>query len=149
MTFNIHWPAETVTATIDEIRDNIGREVEVYVKVAGEACPTCTLDVTTNLSADPFCPTCSGTYWINTLSGWSVNAHVRWRSTDQPKYTPGGIIDEGDCHVTIKYTEAALSNIQNSDHFIVDSRDMYMKNYKLRGAPEPNRITVTLLEDND
>jgi hypothetical protein len=133
----------------DSIRESIQRAITVNVKVAGTPCPTCDLDPITNTSLDSFCETCSGVYWLNTTSGWLVSGHVRWMGADQPYYTPGGVIDTGDCLVTIKYTVSGLAHVQNSDSFIVDGRDMYLKKYILRGVPTVDRIRIILKEDSE
>ena len=142
------FPTNTVD-TIDAIRDEIGRQITINVKVQGTACPVCDLDPITNTSTDSFCETCSGVYWLNTTSGISTYAHIRWGGSDQPMYTAGGVIDMGDCIATIKYTETLLSGVQNSDHFIVDDKDMYLKKYILRGVKPLNRIRVILKEDSN
>jgi len=145
MGFGISWPTNT-TDIIDEIRYTIGRDILINVRVSGTACPDCSLDPVTNLSTDPFCATCAGEYWLNTISGVTCSAHVRWKSTDQPLRVAGGIIDEGDCYVTIALS-GHLGCVQSSVSYVVDDKLMYMKNYKVRGVPQPNRITVVLLED--
>lgn len=146
MSFGITWPANT-TDIINRIRDVIGRLVTFYVTVTGTPCTTCTLDPVTNLATDPFCVECSGKYWKDTLSGWPCSGHVRWRNADKPLWSPGGIIDEGDCKVTIAYSGMALYNVQHSEYVEVDGFMMYVKDFKLRGVQPVNRITVTLLED--
>lgn len=132
---------------IDEIRSVIGREITIYVTVSGVACTQCDLDPTTGLATNPFCSECGGNYWTTTTSGVDVNAHVRWTNSEQPLYTEGGIIQEGDCKITITYSEDNLEYVRNSHHFLVDGKEMYMKNYAPKGAPSINRIAVTLLED--
>ncbi len=135
MSFSITWPPNT-RAVIDKIREAIGREITIYVTVTGVVCTTsgCSLDPVTNLSTDPFCPGCEGNYWVDTISGWTCSAHIRWRQTDQPLWTAGGIIDEGDCKVTIANSGVALYNVQHSKYFVVDDIDLYMKSYFLKGG---------------
>lgn len=137
------------TDTLDEIRSKIERPITINVKVAGTGCPVCDLDPITNTSTDSFCTTCSGLYWLNTVSGYVVSGHVRWMGTDQPLFTEGGVIDTGDCIVTIKYTVLNLANVENSDSFIVDGRDLYRKEHVLKGVRNLNRIRIVLKEDND
>lgn len=151
MSFTPIWPSNRVRSIIDAIREAIGRVITIYVNVSGTACsdPGCSLDPVTNLSTNQFCVTCGGNYWIATTSAWACSAHVRWRSAEQLLWATGGIIDEGDCKVTIAYSGDALHNVQNSDYFIVDGRDMYMKNYRLKGVQPVNRIAITLLEDKE
>lgn len=137
------------TATLDEIRSKIERAITINVSIQGDPCPVCDLDPITNTSTDSFCVTCSGLYWINTTSGFSVSGHVRWLSADQPMYSEGGVIDTGDCIVTLKHTAEILSGVQNSYSFIVDNRDLYLKKYVLKGVRNLNRIRVILKEDSD
>lgn len=145
-TFGVTWPNTTIIT--DAIRGVIGRNIMIYVNVSGTACPTCDLDPVTNFSTDPWCPTCGGVYWIDAISGVTYSAHVNWGQAYQPLRVAGGIIDEGDCIITIKNTAEALENVRASNYYVVDTRDLYMKNYELRGAP-PNRIRITLLEDKE
>jgi hypothetical protein len=142
-------PFPDTTATLDEMRALIQRPITINVKVQGTPCPACDLDPITGTSTDSFCATCSGLYWINTISGYSTSGHVRWMGADQPLYTPGGTIDIGDCIVTLKYTSTNLTNVQNSDHFIVDDRDLYVKDYVMKGVRQLNRIRVILKEDSE
>lgn len=146
--FGVTWPTNT-TAITDAIRGVIGRNITIYVNVSGTACPVCDLDPVTNLATDPFCPACDGNYWIDAVSGWVCSGHVNWGQAYRPLWVAGGIIDEGDCIVTIKNTAEALSNVRDSNYYVVDTRDLYMKSYELRGAPVPNRIRITLLEDKE
>lgn len=148
MTFQITYPSNT-KSIIDDIRGTIGRNITINVSVEGDPCPACELNPVTNTSVDSFCTTCSGLYWINTTSGYTISGHVRWLSAGEPMYTPGGIIDVGDCIVTVEYTETNLTNVENSDHFIVDDKDLYLEEYVLRGVPDINRIRIILKEDSE
>lgn len=136
------------TETLDAIRATIERPITINVKVQGTPCSACELDPITNTSVNSFCTVCSGLHWINTISGYTISGHVRWTRLEQPMYSPGGIIDQGDCIVTVKYSELTLTNIQNSDHFIVDERDLYLKNYVKKGVRQLNRIRIILKEDS-
>ncbi len=147
-TFGVTWP-ENITAITDNIRGVIGRNIMIFVNVSGTACPVCDLDPVTDLATDPWCPICGGSYWIDAISGVTYSAHVHWGPAYQPRWVSGGVIDEGDCTITIKNTDAALEHVRASNYYVVDTRDLYMKNYELRGAPAPNRIRITLLEDKE
>lgn len=144
---SISWPSDT-TDVIDRIRDAIGRNITVYTTVSGVACTVsgCELDPVTNLSTDSFCPTCSGFYWINTISGLVLNAHVRLRNIDIPVWTVGGFIVDGDAQVQVKYTVSNLAAIDESAYFDVDGKHFLKKKLSLRGTPAVNRIVVTLDE---
>lgn len=150
MTFGITFPSDT-KEIIDEIRGVIGRDVTIFVTVTGIHCTaaTCSLDPVTNLSTDSFCTICGGNYWLETLSGYSCSGHIRWLGADKPMWVAGGVIEDGDCKVTITHSVENLTNVQNSHHFVVDDIEMYMKEYRLRGAKELNRIQIILLEDPD
>lgn len=143
---NITYPSNT-KEIMDDIRDVIGRDITIYTTVSGIPCSLCELDPTTGYSVDPYCSGCDGGYWTSTLSGYTVNAHVRWSQSEQPLWTSGGIIDEGDCKVTITYSEANLEIVQNADYFVVDGKELYMKHYIPKGVQELNRISIILLED--
>jgi hypothetical protein len=143
-------PAFPNTVAIkDAIRESIQRAILINVAVEGTPCPVCDLDPITQTSTDSFCYVCSGVYWLNTVSGYVCSGHIRWRMADQPMYTAGGIIDVGDCIVTIKHTESNLTAVENSDSFTIDGRDLYLKNYVLKGVQELDRIRIILKEDSD
>jgi len=142
----ITFPTDT-KEVIDDIREAIGRNVTINVKTTGTPCPVCDLDPVTNTSTDSFCETCDGKYWIDTTTPVVVLGHVRWIKNNQPLYTPGGVIDEGDCIVTIEYTAQNLQYVENSESWIVDGQDMYYKTHVPRGKPDINRIRVILKED--
>jgi hypothetical protein len=145
---NIIFPEDT-KETIDEIRDTIGRQITIHTLVTGIACPRCSLDPVTGLSASGLCPVCDGYYWMQTTSGVDIQAHVVWSKTEEKNWQSGGIIDDGDCYVTITYSGIYLDYVRNSEYFIVDSRDLYMQSWHLKGVPEPNRIKVILKEDTE
>jgi len=144
--FGITFPAHT-KEIIDEIRYTIGRNITIHVNVSGVPCTLCSLDPVTNLSTDPFCTGCNGAYWINTTSAWVCSAHVRWRRADQPLWSPGGIIETGDCKITIAHSGNALQNVKDSRYFEVDGHELYMKSYTLKGVQQLNRIAIVLTED--
>ena len=106
---------------IDDIREAIGREFTIVAQVSGISCPLCSLDPVTSLSVNTFCSGCGGTYWINTLSGYTLLGHVHWTSSEQPLWQPGGKIMEGDCTSTITYSGAYLNLLENADYCVVDN----------------------------
>jgi len=144
---SIYWPDNTITV-IDAIRDAIGRDITIYTTVSGIPCPAsgCSLDPVTNLSTNQFCDTCKGEYWINTVSGVTVLAHVRLRNVDIPVWTVGGLIVDGDAQVQLKYTETNINAIDNAEYFDVDGKQFVKKDISLRGVPTVNRVVVTLVE---
>ena len=150
MTFGVTFPSDT-KAIIDEIRGVIGRDVTIFVTVTGIPCTEagCSLDPVTNLSTDSFCTVCGGNYWLEATSGYTCSGHIRWLGADKPMWVAGGVIEDGDCKVTLTMSDENLNNVKNSHHFVIDEIEMYMKEYRLRGAKEINRIQVILLEDPD
>lgn len=138
---------------INDLRAITGRLVEVHVEEGRIACSGCSLDPVTDESTDSFCTVCDGLYWIPVISGYSISGHVRWGSADQPMYTPGGNIPEGECKVTVQYTANNLRYVEDGEYWVVDGKTLYMKNFKLKGIRgnneehEPNRIAVRLIEE--
>lgn len=146
MTLSISWPTNT-KEVVDKIRTAIGRDITFMKKYTGERCTACDLDPLTGESEEPFCPTCSGYGYITTLSGTNVLAHVNWTDIDPKEFHPGGRIYTGDCRVSVEYTDENLALVTASDYIIVDSRELYLKDYDLRGVPDINRIVVDLIQD--
>ncbi len=143
----ITWPSDTTTV-IDDIRDAIGREITIYRTISGIACTAsgCALDPVTNLSVNSLCPTCSGFYFINTVSGLIVNAHVRLKNVDTPIWTVGGFILEGDAQFQIKYTTTNIEAVDDMAYTVMDNKTFVKKDISLRGIPTINRIVVALEE---
>ncbi len=150
MPVTITWPTDT-TDVIDAIRDAIGRNITINVTVSGTACtePGCDLNPVTNLSTDQYCDTCHGNYWLNTTSGWAVNAHVTWKPSDTPVWVTGGNIVEGDCLVQIKYSASILDLVNEATNFVVDGKELLKDAVILRGTPDINRILITLEEQEE
>lgn len=144
---SITWPSNTTTV-IDDIRDAIGRDITIYQTTSGLPCPAsgCGLDPVTDLSINSFCPTCSGFYWINTVSGLTMTAHVRLRNVDTPIWTVGGFLLEGDAQFQIKYTVANIAAVDGMEYVIIDDKTFVKKDISLRGVPTVNRIVVALEE---
>lgn len=143
----ISWPSNTVQK-IDAIRDAIGRDIVAYVPISGVPCTEvgCELDPMTNLSTNQFCPICGGNYWLATVSGYVMNAHVRHKIDDLPYRTAGGIVFDGDAIIQVKYTTENMLAVDTADYFEVDGKEFIKEKYSLRGVPEVNRIVVTLKE---
>lgn len=146
MSNGITWPSNTVTI-IDEIRDAIGRDILINVTISGISCPASgcgVLDPVTNLAVNQFCPVCSGLYWINTISGYIVNAYIQWGKGEIPIWETGGMIIDGDCVVQLKYTPANITAVDDSTNFVVDGKVLIKESVEYRGVPNINRVLVTL-----
>lgn len=133
---------------IDEIRDLLGRSVQINIPVSGIACaePGCDLDPVTGLSTDQFCETCDGDYWINTTSGYSLTARVLYKTVGIPVWNPHGMLFDGDLQLRIKYSDDHLNYVETGESFVVDEKTYILKGYELRGVPDPNRIVISLIE---
>lgn len=145
----ISWPSRVHRETvIDEIRHAIGRDIVINIPITGIACDNASdsLDPVTNLSTNQFCPTCHGTYWLNTTSGITVSAHVTWKPSEIVGWYPGGQIVEGDCLIQIKYTVSSYAWATEAENFIVDGRTLKRRSITLRGVPELNRVLIALDE---
>jgi hypothetical protein len=143
----IAWPSASEISLIDDIRDAIGREVTFYVVASSVPCSICSLDPVTNESTNSFCPICSGTYFIPTYSGVSLNAHITWGGTDQLQWQTGGQLFDGDCRLQIKYTPSNVLVVENSKWVDVDGKRLAQSKVHLRGVKELNRILVDLIQD--
>lgn len=150
---NITWP-EGTKSVIDDIRDVVGRGVIIYVQEGRITCPSgCGYDPVNDASMDAFCSGCDGHYWIEIISGYSLSGHVRWGSIDQTMWTPGGWIPEGQCKVTVEYSELNLDHVERGQSWLVDDKTMYLKNFQLRGirgdaeVHGPSRIAVFLKQE--
>jgi len=140
------------TKTIkDAIRLVIGRDIDFVFKSFTE-CPTCSglgyHDEVNESSLNSFCTVCSGVYWIPTESIVTKNAHVRWRSADEPRQETGGETIIGDCIITI--SSDALTSIQlgSIQEIRVDERKLVPMRTIPRGVPNIDRYRIIAREWN-
>lgn len=146
MAITITWPDNT-REVINAIRGTIGRLVTFYTIESTSGCVTCTYDPVNNASTDPFCPTCSGNYWLITYSGTQISGHVRWYPFHEQDFTSAGINYEGDCVVTIEHTSGHMNIVNNTEYIVVDGIRTLIDRYVLRGKPDVNRIRLLLKEE--
>lgn len=141
------FPAPTNSReTIQAIINEIGREVTFYVVETVSGCSLCSLDPITNTATDSFCPSCAGEYWLPIYSGVVYSGKVTWGKSEEKEWATAGLLDNGDCVVTIMHTPEAENIVYSSEYVIVDRREMDVKNIVLRGVPEINRMLVVLKE---
>ena len=144
----ITFPSNT-KQIIDAIRTAIGRDIIAEV-ITVSGCSVCSLDPVTNTSVDSFCPVCSGLYWIETISGATILAHVNQKPLDNLQWVTGGKYFEGDATVQVEYNAVNLDLIERSKYFIVDGKRFEKDKIELRGVPNVNRIILILKErDNE
>ncbi len=144
---NISWPSEeTRLDYLLSLEEVVWRPISFEYVASISGCSVCSLDPITDTSTDSFCPTCSGVYWIKTISGVDIKAHVTWKSADGLDWYSGGQQFVGDCLVKVIYNAYNFTIIDNSDGVFVDDRDMQISKVNLLGAPTINRITLSLKE---
>lgn len=144
---NLSWPSENIRDGFNRASiAAIGRPVEFFYVYSSYACPICDLDPITNTSVDSFCPVCSGSHWIELISGVSISGHVTWKYSEALNWYAGGQQMDGDATIRINYSPSVYEIVDKTKYMIVDSREMQIKRLNLRGAPEYNRIVISVLE---
>jgi len=141
----IIWPDNT-DEIIDSIRDAIGREIEFEYLAGTIPCSACSLDPVTNTSDDSFCPVCSGLYWIETISGYTVSGVVTWGPSDRPEWESGGQMLGGDCVIQVNLDDDILEILPKTKTVVVDEHTMEIRRKQLRGVKNLNRILISLIE---
>jgi len=144
---NILWPSNT-RDVINNIINEIGRDVTFYTSTLS-GCYNCSLDPVTNTSINSFCPVCSGTYWIATLSGYDIKAHVTWKYADQDDWHTGGHVFLGDGIIKVMYSGPYMDIINDTDFAVVDGKEVDIERVTLLGVPSINRIILDFKERND
>lgn len=142
------WPSNT-REVISGIIDQIGRDVEIFFVWSSYACPDCSLDPITNTSSDSFCPTCSGEYWVDVMSGVTRLAHVTWKFDYGNEFQTGGRNMIGDARVKIMHSDADEALVKQSKYLVVDDKIMNLEKTTLLGAPQVNRIIMDLKEKEE
>jgi len=136
-----------LTHIINDIRNLIGRDITFYTVASSIPCPTCDLNPVTQEATDPFCPTCSGVYFIPIYSGLTVPAHITWGKADRMNWVTGGQFFEGDCRAQIEYNDTSLYAAKNAKYVVVDNIRMTVNDIGRRGVPDLNRLVLTLNEE--
>ncbi len=143
----ISWPSEESRGDfLTALEETVWRPVSFEYVVGVSGCYVCSLDPITDTSTDSFCPLCSGVYWLKTISGINLNAHVTWANSESKNWYSAGQQFDGDCSVKVIYNVSNYGIILNSNGVVVDDRDMQIMKVKLLGAPTVNRITLSLKE---
>lgn len=141
----ITFPSNT-NKVIDSIRQAIGRPITIIYQVGVSGCSVCSLDPITNESTDPFCPVCSGHYWIPIYSGHTTIAHVFWKSGEQLDWLPGGQLYDADVTIQIGYSGNIEQILNSAKYYEVDGRKFEEEKRIYRGVPSINRVIVFLRE---
>lgn len=135
---------------INEIRGVIGRDVIFNTIVLSECTASgCSLNPITQTSTNPFCPNCSGSYFLETYSGVSISGHCSWKPAEKLSWLPGGQQFDGDVRIQIEYNTDNLSVLEDTDHIIVDGRKVEIKQTTYRGFKDLNRILVDCIVVED
>jgi len=147
---NLGWPIKSVRNDfLNATLAVIGRPVDFFYVYSSYACPICDLDPVTNTSTDSFCPVCSGSYFIDVLSGVSISGHVTWKYSEQTNWYAGGMQQDGDVQVRVNYSDSVQDIINKTKYMVVDEREMQIKRITLRGAPDYVRIIVAGIEKEE
>lgn len=138
----IEFPA---TKTIkDAIRQEIGQTVTFVLQGTATACPVCSganlYDGVNEVSLNPFCDVCSGTYWIVQEVASGVVAHVRWLTGDESDFGVAGETLTGDCIITINIDSLSEDNIAKIMEVVADNRKLEVFRTIKRGVPTRDRI---------
>lgn len=143
-----------VKSIIDDVRENIGRDVTFYT-VSLSACPLCVTnnlyDAKSDASFNALCPICKGTYWLEQAVGTDVLARVHWVNDEAITATPGGkyYIGEAQLTIDIEHLELAEKCQSESGKVVVDKHDMQITKIIPMGAPDINRYRIILKNMGD
>lgn len=136
---------QLIKDTVADIIEAVARTVTFHYVSSFGPCPTCS-------GTDPFCVTCNGNPTTEVLATSGVLAAVKWKLGVLPeskRYRPEGQYPQGDCQLTIAYTDDFPTIIDSTRKVIVDGRDCVIRGYYFRGQPELiNRIYVIVDEDD-
>ena len=131
---------------INAIRDTIGRDITIVYEASVSGCPVCSLDPVNNTSTDPFCPVCSGRYWIPAISGEIRKAHIFWKNGQTIDWLPGGIYYDADVTAQIELSGNIESILDRAQYIVVDGKKFEEKDRIYRGIPTINRLILLLKE---
>lgn len=144
MTISIVAPDPAVIGQIvGDIIEALSRSVTFHYVTSRELCPVCN-------GQDPYCGTCHGNPYVETLGTQDVQATVKWKLGKLPeskRYRPEGQYLEGDCQLVIAYDDSLPPIIDAARKVVIDGRDCVIRGYYFRGEPEVNRIYVLVDED--
>ena len=141
----IAFPGNT-REVINAIRQAIGRDIVIHHVVSQSGCSVCSLDPITNLSTDPYCPVCSGNYWIPIYSSTTRTAHVFWKKGQEIDWLPGGIHYDSDVTAQIEFSGNIETYLDNADYILIDNKKFEEKERTYRGVTTINRIILFLKE---
>lgn len=140
----IAFPSNT-RSIIEDMIKAVGRPVTFYTATKS-GCYNCSLDPVTNESTNSFCTVCSGTYWIDTFSGYDIVSHVTWKFADGNQFTTGGTVFIGDGIIKVIYSGVYMDIINNTDYAVVDGKRVDIQKITLLGVPSINRIIMDFKE---
>lgn len=141
------WPtSESQLSFLNNSLETIGRDVSLFYVASVSGCSVCSLDPVSNTSTDAFCVVCSGLYWIETLNEYVTKAHITWKSSDELSWYSAGKQMDGDCQIRLNLASGIENIVDSTRYVLVDDKTMQVRKSVLRGAPEVNRILITLLE---
>ena len=76
----------------------------------------------------------------------TLSGHVTWKYSEDVVWYSAGQQVAGDCQVRINYLPETVLVVDKTRYVVIDNRVMQINKVNLRGAPEVNRIIITLME---
>jgi hypothetical protein len=139
---------EYIKEQIDTVRDEIGRDVSIYVPIRS-ACVRCTVsgfyDTISDHSIFFTCPECKGTFWKNGLEETTILARVHWTANEAINVTAGGKYYSGDAYIHVDPSyHTLLQTCASGGKVVVDGQDMTIIKINPVGAPKINRYRAIL-----
>ena len=139
----IRFPNDT-KKYIDEIRKQVGRVVQYVYQDGFTECTYsgCSLDPTTGLSTNSFCPVCSGKHYIPVIKTSGILTHVTWNRIADEYLSPPGIDLVGQVRLQMEYTPEHEYIVSHLQYAIVDGKKVERRTHDFRGVPSINRIVI-------
>jgi hypothetical protein len=139
---------ENIREQIDAVREEIGKNVIVYIPSLTE-CTLCLAsgyyDTISDKSIFFTCPECKGAYWKKGYSENIILARVHWTSNEGITATPGGKYFSGDAYIHVKPEyHSLLQEAQDGGKVRIDGQDMAIMRINPEGTPEVNRYKAIL-----
>ena len=135
---------------IESIINDIGREVDFFYVYSTYACPVCNLDPNTGHSTDSFCPTCSGEYYIDVISGVTWSGHVTWKFNYENQWETGGKDIIGDARIKVLHSDEREELLKDVKYVELDGKTMNIEKITLLGTkPTVNRIVIDVKEKEE
>jgi hypothetical protein len=129
-----------IARDVNDIQRALDRNAILFKKRTEEDCPDCSLNPRTGESTNPMCATCNGSGHVYTWSQQQIVGAIRWITTTDIYRDRAGILEKGDCRLSIHPAYAA--QFQVGDHLRVDDVPVEVSEITNAGIGRINRIFV-------